>query len=108
MEGSCPIDTAKLQCAGLAEAVALSINAISEALLAAIASHRDAREETRARIRLEIEPVTAKVRDAAKKAKTRAARRRDASTQSDDAHSACGRRVEASAKEKHALLRLKG
>ena len=66
-----------------------------DALLAAIASHRDAREETRARIRLEIEPVTAKVRDAAKKAKTRAARRRDASTQSDDAHSACGRRVEA-------------
>ena len=66
-----------------------------DALLAAIASHRDAREETRARIRLEIEPVTAKVRDAAKKAKTRAARRRDAATQSDDAHSACGRRVEA-------------
>ena len=66
-----------------------------DALLAAIASHRDAREEVRARIRLEIEPVTAKVRDAAKTAKTRAARRRDASTQSDDAHSACGRRVEA-------------
>ena len=81
--------------ASAARALDQEFESTRDALLAAIASHRDAREETRARIRLEIEPVTAKVRDAAKKAKTRAARRRDASTQSDDAHSACGRRVEA-------------
>ena len=81
----------------VAQFVRLEFESTRDALLAAIASHRDAREEVRARIRLEIEPVTAKVRDAAKTAKTRAARRRDASTQSDDAHSACGRRVEAKA-----------
>jgi hypothetical protein len=81
--------------ASAARALDQEFESTRDALLAAIASHREAREETRARIRLEIEPVTAKVRDAAKKAKTRAARRRDASTQSDDAHSACGRRVEA-------------
>ena len=81
----------------VAQCVRLEFESTRDALLAAIASHRDAREEVRARIRLEIEPVTAKVRDAAKKAKRRAARRRDASTQSDDAHSACGRRVEAKA-----------
>ena len=82
-----------------------------DALLAAVATHRDAREEVR-NARAEIEPVTAMVRDAkrirARRAEARAAQRRDAATQSDDAHSACGRRVEASAKEKHALLRLKG
>ena len=81
----------------VAQFVRLEFESTRDALLAAIASHRDAREEVRARIRLEIEPVTAKVRDAAKTAKRRAARRRDASTQSDDAHSACGRRVEAKA-----------
>ena len=97
--------------ASAARALDQEFESTRDALLAAVATHRDAREEVR-NARAEIEPVTAMVRDAkrirARRAEARAARRRDAATQSDDAHSACGRRVEASAKEKHALLRLKG
>ena len=83
-------------------AVCAEREATRDVLLSAIAAHRDARGAAR-NARAEVEPVIAEVRRAsrcrARRALVRAARRREAATQSDDAHSACGRRVWVSAKD---------
>ena len=77
----------------VAQFVRLEFESTRRALLAAIASHRDAREEVRADPfgdRTSHREGPGRGEDGEE---TRGAAR-DASTQSDDAHSACGRRVE--------------